>query len=187
MKLIKENHACFSCLKKTSKNHKAANCSRRRQCTVTVNGQQCKSYHHPMLHECGPSNQVGVASVVLLPVIQVEILGQEARVDVERRRKGNVLLDSGAQVSLIRNAVAKELKLNGKDASVTVTKVGGEEEEIHTKLYKVPLLSLDNNSVHHITAIGIPSISDSVASVNIAQISEKLGLERGKIFEKTVQ
>lgn len=116
MKLIKENRACFSCLKKTSKNHKAANCSRRRQCTVTVNGQQCKSFHHPMLHECGPSNQVGVASVnnnkeVLLPVIQVEILGQEAR-----RRKGNVLLDSGAQVSLIRNAVAKELKLKGKDA-----------------------------------------------------------------------
>ena len=37
MKLIKENRACFSFLKKTSKNHKAANCSRRRQCTVTVN------------------------------------------------------------------------------------------------------------------------------------------------------
>ena len=184
MKLIKENHACFSCLKKTSKNHKAANCSQRRQCTVTVNGQRCKSYHHPMLHEYGPSNQVGVASVnnnkeVLLPVIQAEILGQEAR-----RRKGNVLLDSGAQVSLIRNAVARELKLKGKDASVTITKVGGEDEEIHTKLYKVPLLSLDNNSVHHITAIGIPSISDSVASVNIAQISEKLGLKRGKIFRE---
>ena len=82
MKLIKEIRACFSCLKKTSKNRKAANCSRRRQCTVTVNGQQCKSYHHPMLRECVPSNQVGVASVnnnkeVLLPVIQVEILGQE--------------------------------------------------------------------------------------------------------------
>ena len=137
-----------------------------------------------MLRECGPSNQVRVASVnnkkeVLLPVIQVEILGQEAR-----RRKGNVQLDSGAQVSLIRIAVAKELKLKGKDASVTITKVGGEEEVIHTKLYKVPLLSLDNNSVHHITAIGIPSISDSVASVNIAQISEKLGLERDNFSRK---
>ena len=120
-----------------------------------------------MLHECCPSNQVSVASAnnnkeVLLPVIQIEILGQEAR-----RRKGNVLLDSRAKVSLIRNALAKELKLKGKGASVTITKVGEEEEEIHTKLYKVPLLSLDNNSVHHITAIGIPSIRDSVASVNM--------------------
>ena len=184
MKLIKENRACFSCLKKTSKNHRAANCSRRRQCTAKVNDQQCKSYHHPMLHDCGSSNQVGVASVsnnkkVLLPVISVEILGQEAK-----RRKGNVLLDSGAQVSLIRHAVAKDLKLKGKDANVTITKVGGQEEEICTKLYKVPLLSLDNNSVHHITAIGIPSISDSVASVNVGQIGEKLGLERTKIFRE---
>ena len=137
-----------------------------------------------MLHEYGPSNQVGVASVnnskeVLLPVIQVEILGQEAR-----RSKGNVLLDSGAQVSLIRNAVAKNLKLKGKDANVTITKVGGEEEEIQTKIYKVPLLSLDNNSVHHVTAIGIPAISNSVATVDVGQISNKLGLERSKIFRE---
>ena len=74
--------------------------------------------------------------------------------------------------------------MKGKDASVTITKVGGKEEEIHTKLYKVPLLSLDNNSAHHITAIGIPSISDSVASVNTVQISEKLSLERGRIFQE---
>lgn len=75
------------------------------------------------------------------------------------RRKANVLLDSGAQVSLIRNSVAKGLKLKGKDAEVTITKVGGEEEEMHTKLYKVCLLSLESNTVHWITAIGIPSIS----------------------------
>ena len=99
---------------------------------------------------------------VLLPVIQVEILRQETR-----RRKGNVLLDSGAQVSLIKNVVAKDLKLKGKDASFTIAKVGGGEEEICTKLYKVPLLSLDDNNAHHITAIG-----------------EKLGLERNKIFRK---
>ena len=92
------------------------------------------------------------------PGIQAEVLGQEVK-----RRKANILLDSGAQVSLIRNTVAKDLRLKGKDADATITKVGGEEEEIHTKLYKVSLLSLENNSVHHITAIGIPSISDNVA------------------------
>ena len=81
-------------------------------------------------------------------------------------------------MSLIRHAVAKDLKLKGKDANVTITKVGGQEE-----LYTVPLLSLDN-SVHHITAIGIPSISHSVASVNVGQIGEKLGLERSKIFRE---
>jgi hypothetical protein len=90
-------------------------------------------------------------------------------------------LDSGAQVSLNRNPVAKYLRLKGKDADVTITKFGGEEEEIHTQLYKVSLLSLENNSVHHITAIGIPSISDNVASVDVGKISEKLGLEGRKL------
>jgi hypothetical protein len=90
-------------------------------------------------------------------------------------------LESDAQVSLIRNWVAKDLKLKGKDADVTITKVGGEEEEIHTKLYKVSLLSLENNSVHHITAIGIPSISDNVASVDVGKDSEKLCLEGRKL------
>ena len=182
MKLIRENRACFSCLKKTSKNHKAATCSRRRQCTGKVNGQQCKSYHHPLLHDSSPPSQVEVASVdngkeSMLPVIQAEVLGQEGK-----RRKANILLDSGAQVSLIRNSVAKDLRLKGKDADViTITKVGGEEEEIHTKLYKVSLLSLENNSVHHITAIGIPSISDNVASVDVGKVGEKLGLEGRKL------
>jgi hypothetical protein len=142
--------------------------------------QQCKSYHHSLLHESSPPSQVGVASVnndkeSILPVIQAEVLGQEGK-----RRKVNILLDSGAQVSLIRDSVAKDLRLKGKDADVTITKVGGEEEEIHTKLYKVSLLSLENNSVHHITAIGIPSISDNVASVDVGKVSEKLGLEGRK-------
>lgn len=170
MKLIKENRACFSRLKKTNKNHKAANCSRRRQCTVTVNGQQCKSYHHPMLHECGPSNQVGVASVnnnkeVLFLVIQVEILGQEAR-----RRKGNVLLDSGAQVSLIRNAIAKGLKLKGNDASVTITKVGEKKRKSTESCIKFLYYRLITTVfiISPLLGFGIPSISDSVASVNIA-------------------
>ena len=71
--------------------------------------------------------------------------------------------------------------MKGKDADVTITKVRGEEEEIHTKLYKVSLLSLKNNSLHHITAIGIPSISDNVASVDVGKVSEKLGLEGRKL------
>ena len=67
---------------------------------------------------------------------------------------------------------------------MTITKVGGEKEEIHTKLYKVPLLSLENNSVHHVTAIGLQSISDNVASVDVSQICKKLGLEEGKLFRE---
>ena len=56
----------------------------------------------------------------MLPVIQAEVLGQEGK-----RRKANLLLDSGAQVSLVRNSVAKDLRLKGKDADVTIAKVEG--------------------------------------------------------------
>ena len=54
-------------------------------------------------------------------------------------KQGNTLLESGAQVSLIRKETAATLGLKGKDTSVTITKVGGEEETIKTKVYKVPV------------------------------------------------
>ena len=58
---------------------------------------------------------------------------------------GNVLLDSGAQVSLIRQDTAETLGLKGKDVSITITKVGGEEESIKTKEYKLQLTCIDTS------------------------------------------
>ena len=46
---------------------------------------------------------------------------------------GNMLLDSGAQVSLIRQERADTLGLKSKDVLVTVTKVGGDEETMNTR------------------------------------------------------
>lgn len=119
--------------------HRQANCSRRRQCTKSENGAQCTSTHHPLLHRNNSVN-VGVASVTdnqdsLLPVISAHIGGQNGRY-----KRGNVLLDSGAQISLIRRETADSLELRGKDICVNITKVGGEEEEeIETKIYNVPV------------------------------------------------
>ena len=47
-------------------------------------------------------------------------------------KHGNVFLDSGAQISLIRLETATSLGLEGKSVSITITKVGGEDEEIIT-------------------------------------------------------
>ena len=52
-------------------------------------------------------------------------------------KRGNVLLDSGAQISLIRLDTAESLGLEGKNVSITITKIGGEEEEMKTKEFKV--------------------------------------------------
>jgi hypothetical protein len=113
-----------------------SNCSRRKQCTEKKNGVQCVHFHHPFLHRNGSQRAV-VTSVTtdqqaLLPVISVNIDGEN-----NLYKRGNVLLDSGAQLSLIRQETAETLGLEGDNISITLTKVGGEEEEIRTKVYKV--------------------------------------------------
>ena len=124
--------------------------------------------------------KIGIAAVhnenkSMLSMTEVEVLGTEGN-----RTRANVLLDSRAQVSLIRQC-ARKLKLKGKDAVVTTTKIGGEEKEIRTKLYQVRLLSLENNTLHKVTAIGIPCISENIAATNIGQVAKQLGLEERKL------
>ena len=101
MKGAKENHVCFSCLKKAGREQRQAHFSRRRQCTKSDNGVQCTSTHHPLLNRNNSVN-LGVAFVTdnqdsLLPVISANICGQNGLY-----KRANVLLDSGAQISLIR-------------------------------------------------------------------------------------
>ncbi|CAB4007740.1 PREDICTED: uncharacterized protein LOC107356513, partial [Paramuricea clavata] len=87
------------------------------------------AFSSPLLHRNGSQRAV-VTSVTadqeaLLPVISVNIDGEN-----NLYKRGNVLLDSGAQLSLIRQETAETLGLQGDNISITLTKVGGEEEEI---------------------------------------------------------
>ena len=181
LKTVKENHACFCCLKRAGRDHRASTCSRRRQCSESINGNQCKYFHHPLLHAANQPVIVGVASVennqeTMLPIVETDILGAEGL-----HKHGNALLDSGAQISLIRLPLAEDLRLKGKDAVVTITKVGGEEEEMKTKVYRVRIRSLEDSSTHTIKAVGIPSISDEITEVKLADIAKSFGLGKGKL------
>lgn len=165
LKAAKENHACFSCLKRAGREHRISNCSRRKQCTEVVeNGTQCKYYHHPLLHRRADL-KVSISSVAdsqdaLLPVISADIGGQRGLY-----KRGNVLLDSGAQISLIRLETAESLGLEGRNVSVTITKIGGEEEEMKTKEFKVQVTSLDAKRNFVVKAIGIPRISEDITGI----------------------
>lgn len=75
----KSNHVCFSCLKKAGRDHRQANCSRRKLCTKVENKKQSSSFQHPLLHKTKTAN-IGVASLSdhkdsVLPVISVNISG----------------------------------------------------------------------------------------------------------------
>ena len=64
---------------------------------------------------------------------------------------------------------------------ITITKVGGLEEELITKSYQVHIRSLENRSAHVIQAIGIPTISEDITDVKVADIARQFGLGKGQI------
>ena len=136
-------------------------------------------FHHPCFHKSTALN-IGVASLsepheTLLPVITCKIYGQNGF-----QKQSNTLLDSGAQVSLIREETAAALGLKENDTAVIITKVGGEEETIKTKVYRVPVSSLYNTEMFSIKAIGIGCISE-VSAVQLKPIAKLLGLENESI------
>ena len=95
----KANHLCFSCLKRAGRGHTMDSCRRKQQCTLQENGTRC-SQHHPQLHKSN-TVEISVATVgnmkeAILPVLPVNIGTTNGLF-----KCGNVLLDSGAQVSLI--------------------------------------------------------------------------------------
>ena len=176
----KTNHACFSCLKKAGRDHRQANCSRRKQCTKVESGNQCSSTHHPLLHKT-KTTHVGVASLsdqkdIMLPVITANICGSNGVY-----KPGNILFDSGAQITLIRRETADSLHLRGQDITVNIVKVGGEEEEIQTKVYKVSVTGIDDTKKYIVRAIGIPCISDEIKGVRSSALAKQFNLPRDKI------
>ena len=102
-------------------------------------------------------------------------------------QRANALLDSGAQISLIRSDVAEDLKRKGRDIVVTIAKVGGEEDQLNTKIYQVRVRSLEDRSAHNIQAVGIPSISNDITSVNIPSIARQLGLRKDQLRRRDVK
>ena len=49
---------------------------------------------------------------------------------------------------------------------ILITKVGGIKEELATKVYKIPVCTVDGKLVHSIQAVGIPQISNEVEEVD---------------------
>ena len=86
-------------------------------------------------------------------------------------------MDSGAQVSLIKFSVADELGLTGKKVTITIAKVGREEEELITKLFRVRIRSLvSRNVIHTVTAVGIPCISSDITEIKLSHVAGIFGL-----------
>ena len=46
LKMAKENHVHFSCVRRHGRDHRAANCTQRQQCTIAENEAWCSQYHY---------------------------------------------------------------------------------------------------------------------------------------------
>ena len=138
-----------------------------------------------IIHFC-TLQSVGVASAVsnrgaVLPVVSVDILAANGN------KRVNVLLDSGTQISLIRLSLAEEMNLKGKDVTVIIGKVGGEEEQLKTKLFRVRVRSLEGNSVYTVMAVGIPCISEDISEIKLRDVAKRLGLSKASFIVVVVQ
>jgi hypothetical protein len=76
-------------------------------------------------------SSVATSGEAMLPTIRAEILGSQ-----NVKKQVNLLLDTGTQIRLIRTSVTEELGLKGKNVTITMAKVGGEEDKMATKLYR---------------------------------------------------
>ena len=116
-------------------------------------------------------------SEALLPVTSASIGSRDGLY-----KHANFVLDSGAQLSWVRFETAKILGLEGKNVSITRTKVGGEEEEMTTKVFKVQVTSLDDQKTFTVQAIGIPCISDNVVDIKTRDITKRSNLKKEDIY-----
>ena len=65
--------------------------------------------------------------------------------------------------------------------TVNIVKVGGEEEEIHTKMYKVTVKGIDDPKKYVVRAIGIPCISEEIKGIRASALGEQFHLPKEKI------
>ena len=182
-KIVKEQRGCFSCLKR-GKGHTSFNCSRRVPCGKKCSdGSACKRRHHELLHE-ESSSTLNVAFIqdssrAILPVISGFMKGKQGDLT-----ETNVFYDSGAQVSLIRSTRTEELGLEHKPVKIVITKVGGVEEELDTKVYKVPLYADSGKLIQTIQAVGISQISEYSPKLDMDHISSVFEIPTDKLYRK---
>ena len=115
----------------------------------------------------------------ILPIVSGLIKGSDTET-VE----ASVFYDSGTQISIIRTALAERLCLESKPIRIVITKVGGAEEDLDTKLYKVPVCDDNGTLVQTIRAVGVPQISDETANPNVNYISSVLGIPVNQLQRK---
>lgn len=90
--------------------------------------------------------------------------------------KANVFHDSSAQISMVRSSFTESPCLESKPVNILITKVGSIEEELATKVYKIPIGTVDVKPVQTIQAVDIPQKSNEVEEVDTTVLASMFGI-----------
>ncbi|XP_064637019.1 uncharacterized protein LOC135493548 [Lineus longissimus] len=190
---VRKNKCCYFCL-----NKHYSPCRQRKKCTQLTGSNPCKYSHHVLLHgapfdsptpnatptasmtgiEGALTNSTSAEDKSLLPVIQADILNMGNGL---KKSYGCIFLDSGASLSLIKEATAKQFELPGENVTVTIGKIGASEEEFRTKLYTLHVRQVGGCQSYRVKAIGIPEICGEIAEVKVSEITRHFDVEPNRL------
>ena len=80
-----------------------------------------------------------------------------------------VFWNGGATISLITFQRAAILNLHGEEVKITVTKVGGKQEEVISYVYDLPLIDSVGEIVHF-RVYGIDRISTEIKAISMENV-----------------
>ena len=162
-KILNKKSACYGCL---SNGHAIKDCRSNSPCSV--NG--CPKLHHASLHideVSGNSHSThNTRSVdlgkVILPIMK--IVPQSKFV-----KSLSCLWDGGADISLITNTKARQMKLHGKPVILNMVTAGGQNSVVESMAYDLEILDKYQN-IHTLNVFGIDSITKTVSDIDLKPV-----------------
>lgn len=131
----------------------------------------CTRKHHPSIHENDESTpQQASASANVCSDSNVDTCLLQVQRVKTRKGTANVMWDNAASLCFITNAKAKQEKLSGVKVNLSIVKIGGQNEEIETMKYKLPLLDKRGQAVEF-EVYGISKITSDIEHVNVESIA----------------
>ena len=161
--MVKENKQCYSCFR-----------TGHRSSQYRLRSQGCERYYHETLH------QAYVEGVSFHSKGQVQKSSDEdcgaCLLQLMKIKSGTphsmplvVIWNGSATISLIIFQTADMLNLHGEEVKITVTKVGGKQEEMISYVYDLPLIDSVGEIVHF-RVYGIDRISTEIKAISIENV-----------------
>ncbi|XP_071963454.1 uncharacterized protein [Antedon mediterranea] len=150
----------------------------------------CSRKHHPLIH-FPPKKEPASKNTQNTATSQQTSTGTDApcilmakSVITKGGTKVNAMFDTASTSSVILADVAEKLKLKGKPLTVSVTKFGGETEQIETFSYTLPLKTKYNGYIK-IEVFGMPRITNRLLPQDTEKLADIFKVEKHLIERPT--